>query len=404
MKQFIKYTPFLVSLLILLGITSCTKMDEYLKYTDGKEILYTGIPDSIFMYSGYNRVVFRGVLASDPKIAKIKIYWNLRQDSLEQDIERVEGNNVLVIPIPLDEGTYNFEMYTYDKDGLHPSVPFNLTGTSYGDSYKDALVNRLVRKVEKIEDDVIIDWSPAEPTALYTMVHYTDNAGAPKDIKVENSDEQTVLENFRSMTKFDVQTYFLPDEVSIDTFKTVVVSYGVSEDITDLYMKNYQRPFEGRDKNDGDKWGILVDWDFTPNILNQSNGKGGWSEDWGNYSIHLESKDWSGDGITNGKVYQSFELPAGNYQLLCELEGGSNDMNGYLAAGLGTALPDIDRVKEETLGYSQFGDANMGGKHTLDFSLTEPTTVSVGWVVSFGSTTWMKVLYIKLMNVAAIDN
>lgn len=404
MKQFIKYMPFLVSLLILLGIASCTKMDEYLKYTDGKEILYTGIPDSIFMYSGYNRVVFRGVLASDPKIAKIKIYWNLRQDSLEQDIERVEGNNVLIIPIPLEEGTYNFEMYTYDKDGLHPSVPFNLTGTSYGDSYKDALVNRLVRKVEKIEDDVMIDWSPAEPTALYTMVHYTDNAGTPKDIKVENSDEQTVLEDFKSMTKFDVQTYFLPDEMSIDTFKTVMVSYGVSEDITDLYMKNYKRPFEGRDKNDGDKWGILVDWNFTPNILNQSNGKGGWSEDWGNYSIHLESKDWSGDGITNGKVYQSFELPAGNYQLLCELEGGSNDMNGYLAAGLGAALPDIDRVKEETLGYSQFGDANMGGKHTLDFSLTEPTTVSVGWVVSFGSSTWMKVLYIKLMNVAAIDN
>ena len=72
MKQFIKHTPYLVSLLILLGITSCTKMDEYLKYTDGKEILYTGIPDSIAMYSGYNRVVFRGVLASDPKIAKTR--------------------------------------------------------------------------------------------------------------------------------------------------------------------------------------------------------------------------------------------------------------------------------------------------------------------------------------------
>lgn len=137
MKQFIKHTPYLVSLLILLGITSCTKMDEYLKYTDGKEILYTGIPDSIAMYSGYNRVVFRGVLASDPKIAKIKIYWNLKQDSLEQDIRREGDDNVLIIPISLEEGTYNFEMHTYDKDGLHPSVPFNLTGTSYGDSYKD---------------------------------------------------------------------------------------------------------------------------------------------------------------------------------------------------------------------------------------------------------------------------
>ena len=105
MKQFIKHTPYLMSLLMLLGITSCTKMDEYLKYTDGKEILYTGIPDSIAMYSGYNRVVFRGVLASDPKIAKIKIYWNLKQDSLEQDIRREGNDNVLIIPIPLEEVT-----------------------------------------------------------------------------------------------------------------------------------------------------------------------------------------------------------------------------------------------------------------------------------------------------------
>mgnify|MGYP000827871475 CR=1 FL=1 len=258
----------------------------------------------------------------------------------------------------------------------------------------------MVKKVEKIEDDVTIDWSPAEPTALYTMVHYTDNSGKVQELKIENSEEETVLKDYKSMTKFDVQTYFLPDEMSIDTFKTAVVSYGVSEDITDLYLKNYKRPFEGRDKNADNKWGILVDWDFTPNILNQSNGKGGWSDDWGNQSIHLESKDWSGDGITNGKVYQSFELPAGNYQLECELEGGSNGMNGYLAASRGSVLPDIDRLKEEALGYSQYGDSNMGGKHTLTFSLAEPATVSVGWVVTFGSSTWMKVLYIKLMNIA----
>lgn len=403
MKQFIKHTPYLVSLLILLGITSCTKMDEYLKYTDGKEILYTGIPDSLFMFSGYNRVVFRGILASDPKIAKIKIYWNLNQDSLEQDIHRTGESNELIIPIPLPEGTYNFEMHTYDKDGLHPSVPFNLTGTSYGDSYKEALVNRLVKKVEKIADDVTIDWSPAEPTALFTMVQYTDLAGAAKEVKVANSDEQIVLEDYKSMTKFDVQTYFLPDEMSIDTFKTAMVSYGVSEDITDFYLKNYKRPFAGKDKNADDKWGLLVDWDYTPNILNQSNGKGGWSEDWDLLSIHLESKKWDGEGITNGKLYQSFELPAGNYQLECELEGGSNQMNGYLVAGRGSILPDIDRLKEEALGYSQYGDANMNGKHSLNFTLLEPTTVSVGWVVSFGSSTWMKALYIKLMNVADTD-
>lgn len=58
-------------------------------------------------------------------------------------------------------------------------------------------------------------------------------------------------------------------------------------------------------------------------------------------------------------------------------------MNGYLAASRGSVLPDIDRLKEEALGYSQYGDSNMGGKHTLTFSLAEPATVSVGWVVTF---------------------
>ena len=400
MKQIIKHISPALLLLALLGVTSCTKMDDYLKYTDGKEILYTGIPDLIEMYSGYNRVVFRGLLASDPKIAKIKIYWNLKQDSLEQDIQRVGDSDVLEISIPLEEGTYNFEMHTYDKDGLHPSVPFNLTGTSYGDSYKNALTNRIVKKVEKTGNDVIIDWSPAESTALHTILHYTDNTGTVRELTIENETEQTILQDFKSMTKFDIQTFFLPDETSIDIFETKKAYYGVSEDITSLYLKNYQRPFAGRDKNGDNKWGILVDWDYTPNILNQSNGKGGWSDDWGNLSIHLESKDWGGDGITNGKVYQSFELPAGNYLLECDLEGGSNGMNGYLTASKGTVLPDIDVLKESSLGYNQYGDSNMGGIHKFEFTLPEASTVSVGWVVSFGSSTWMKVKYIKLMNVA----
>ena len=400
MKQFIKHISPVFFLLALLGVTSCTKMDDYLKYTDGKEILYTGIPDQVQMFSGYNRVVFRGVLASDPKIAKIKVYWNMKQDSLVQDIKRVGDSDVLEISIPLEEGTYNFEMYTYDKEGLHPSVPFYLTGTSYGDSYKNALTNRIVKKVEKIGNNVIIDWSPAESTSYFTMLHYTDNTGSVRELNIENETEQTILEDFKSMTKFDVQTYFLPDETSVDHYKAEIAYFGVSEDITSLYLKNYQRPFEGRDKNGDNKWGILVDWQYTPNILNQSNGKGGWSDDWGTLSIHLESKDWGGDGITNGKLYQSIDLPAGNYLLECDLEGGSNGMNGYMVAAKGTVLPDIDKLKDTSLGYSQYGDSNMGGIHKFEFSLKEPATVSLGWVVTFGSSTWMKVKYVKLMNVA----
>lgn len=401
MKQFIKPIYLLSSLFLAMGaLSSCMRMDDYLKYTDGKEILYTGIPDSIALFSGYNRVVFRGLLTSDPKIAKIRFYWNMHCDSLEQEVKRTPGTDILEIPIPVAEGTYNFEIRTYDKDGLHPSVPFNITGSSYGDPYQSSLTNRFIRKVEKVGDDVTIQWSDAENTSLYVMVYYTDKEGVMKELKVENKEETTLLKNFKSMTKFDVETYFLPDEQAIDIFKADAISIGVSEDITALYLKNFSKPFSGRDKNEDNKWGLLNDWSYTPNILNQSGGKGGWSEDWGDQCIHLESKDWAGEGITNAKLYQTFTLPAGNYRMESETAGGSPELNGYFVATKGTALPDLNRVEAEALGYGHWTNANMSGKREFTFSLTEPTLVTIGWVTTFGTTTWLKVNYVKLLNVA----
>lgn len=403
MKQLIKPICLLASLFLAMGaVSSCTDMDEYLKYTDGKEILYTGIPDSIAMYSGYNRVVFRGLLTSDPKIAKIRFYWNMRRDSLEQEVKRMPGTDLLEIPIPVAEGTYNFEMRTYDKEGLHPSVPFNITGSSYGDPYRSSLTNRFIRKVEKVGDDVTIEWSDAESTSLFTTIHYTNQGGAVQEVKVANEEEITHLRNFKSMTKFDVQTYFLPDETAVDTFRTEWVSIGVSEDITALYLKNYAKPFAGRDKNPDNKWGLLNDWSYTPNILNQSNGKGGWSEDWGDCCIHLESKDWGGEGLTNAKLYQSFTLPAGNYLLECETNGGSSDLSGYFIVAQGNELPDVEKTEAEALAYVHWTHTNMSAKHTIAFTLAEPTRVSIGWVTTFGTATWLKVNYIKLLNVADV--
>ncbi|RYY37908.1 MAG: hypothetical protein EOP46_00965, partial [Sphingobacteriaceae bacterium] len=46
----------------LLVVSACKKMDDYLKYTGGKEILYTGKVDSVRILSGKNRVVITGLL------------------------------------------------------------------------------------------------------------------------------------------------------------------------------------------------------------------------------------------------------------------------------------------------------------------------------------------------------
>ena len=63
MKLIVKYISAIGVLLLLLGnFSSCTKMDDYLKYTDGKEILYIGKPEAMQMRSGRERVQFYGML------------------------------------------------------------------------------------------------------------------------------------------------------------------------------------------------------------------------------------------------------------------------------------------------------------------------------------------------------
>lgn len=62
MKLMFKYIVAIAAWFLFLGsFSSCTQMDEYLKYTDGKEILYIGKPEGMQMCSGkgrYNSMVF----------------------------------------------------------------------------------------------------------------------------------------------------------------------------------------------------------------------------------------------------------------------------------------------------------------------------------------------------------
>lgn len=400
--RLIKYFVFFC--LLLWGAVSCTEMDDYLQYTSGKEILYTGKLDSAMVFSGDGRVVLTGLLISDPKITRIKIYWNNDADSLVMDVERSAGVDTLYVPIELPEGAYNFEVYTFDNEG-HASIPVYASGVSYGSEYKKSLYNRVIKKAEKVGDDVIIDWYNGDATSPFVQINYTDLENTDQTVKVTNDSSRTVLQNFKSMTKFRMQTYFLPNELAIDTFRAEPVLLGVDENVTNIFIKNPGNPFLRSDDGDG-KWGLLQDWEYTPNVINQ-NGEtaGGWSWD-GNPSgvIHFESKDWGGEGVTNGKIYQSFELAAGNYVIEMYSDGGGSggpvDANFLVAKG--TVLPDIDALdpNPDVLGIYRWNEHSMGGTNRLSFALEEPTVVVVGWVASFGSYTWMHINYVKLMRLA----
>jgi len=370
-------------------------MDDYLKYID--EIpTYTGIVDSVNFRSGDERVVFTGLLTSDPKIKKVKILWNSRKDSLVLDINRTSGVDTLIHSIPLPEGRYNFEVISYDNKDI-PSITVRKAGVSYGNEYKAGLYNRPIKKMEKEGNDVVIEWYNGDVTSPFVKVDYEDSSNNIRTVKVPVSAENTTLKDYKSMSVIKLQAYYLPNEAAVDTFKAVVEERVALENITGNYIVNPGNPFLRGDGGDG-KWGTLQGWQYTPNILNQNgNTAGGWSTDAGG-AIHLESRDWGGDGFTNGKIYQTITLSAGKYSLEYYSDGFGGNATSMFVVALGNGLPDIENAEGNTLAHEIKQDGDVTGNHTIYFQLDKEETVTLGWTVTIpGSNTWYHINWIKLM-------
>lgn len=385
---------FVVSLLIAVA---CTDMDDYLKYTGGKELIYTGKVDSARVRAGNNRVVITGLLISDPKIVRLKIYWNTRQDSLIKEIERSAGVDSLAIPIPLPEGRYNFEMITYDAAG-NASVTVFESGSSYGATYQDALINRPIKAAEAIgPNEVQVDMYNSEETALFTEIIYTDVNDEVKVVRIPSETDRVTLSDIKSQTKFSYQTYYLPEKMAVDTFRAVPQVIGVSQDITTTYLRNSLRPIQRGDAGTG-KWGTPKDWLFNANITNQNGGQGGgWS--WDDSGVfHFETQDWGGAGVNNGKVWQTFTLPAGTYTVSFETGNyGGDNYSVYELVSEGAELPDIDNIGMPLAAFHGMPGGSLGGTHDLTFTLTEPTQISVGWVVNTGQYVYLQFRSVKLV-------
>jgi len=395
MKNTIKFLLLGYIIFLCCKLTSCSDMDDYLKYID-EVPTYTGIVDSVNFRSGDDRVVFTGLLTSDPKIRKVNIYWNGRKDSLILDIKRSDGVDTLFQPIPLPEGRYNFEVISYDDKGL-PSITISKTGVSYGAEYKTGLYNRPIKNLEKEGNDAVIEWYNGDESSPFVKIDYEDNSGQKRTVKALTKDESTILEDYKSTSLIRLQAYYLPDANAIDTFKAVAEELVALENITRQFVVNPGNPFLRGDGGDG-KWGTLKDWQCTPNILNQNgNTLGGWSTD-SDGVIHLESRDWGGDGFTNGKICQTITLSAGKYSLEYYSDGFGGSATSMFGVALGNTLPDIENAEGNTLAHEIKQDGSVTGNHTIYFQLDKEETITFGWTVTIpGSNTWYHINWVKLM-------
>lgn len=222
---------------------SCTKMDyTYRKFLNGGDIIYPGRADSVSIFPGHNRIKLTWMLTSDPGIVSCRIFWNNKGDSIQIPVNRGHGiDTVSVIIDSLEEGYYNFEIYTYDKDG-HRSIAVDTLGQVFGQNYVSSLHNRVIKNSYWDENTGVIFWYKPNEGAVISQLTYTDLNGITHTVDVLPGDTVTQLPDFKLHDGLHYRTGFLPDSLAIDTFFTAYDQAAIDDTLT-IALPPY--PFPG---------------------------------------------------------------------------------------------------------------------------------------------------------------
>jgi hypothetical protein len=396
MKTAKLYVTILVS--IIAAITACRKMDDYKdKYLSEGSITYAGKIDSVKAHPGDGRIMLSGLLIADPKITSLHIYWNNKADSFVLPITRTTGvDTVRAILNKMEEGVKTFTLTTFDKYG-NSSVDVTITGRVYGDVYKSLLLNRTIKDGLFDGDSVSLDWNvlDASTGALGCELQFTDKSNNLQKLFVKRTDTRTVLTNYKYGTKFNYRTLYLPDTLAIDTFYSKYQETEVKANVTGVFFKNAGPGFANSDGGSG-RWQTPADWITTADVRNGGGDIGGLDAGSWLPSKALSLEAWWGmTPIPNGKIYQTFTLPAGKYVLTVTAGDCSSGGTKYITVGNGTSLPDIGNVPTDAIAYTTI---TKNTDNTLNFTLTNATTVAIGlqaYMLAEGN--YMKAFKVRLM-------
>lgn len=219
------YKPIYARLTLGLGMTmlllsACSKMNDlHDGYLQKGEKIYVGKPDSVKVFGGRERVLIR-LWDSDPKAVNLVVYWLSRTDSQLVTIPAHGPRDSIDIIIPgLPEYSYSFELVTANKDMQNRSVPFEVSGSSYGQNFQSSLLDRLI-STSSLNDEhqLAITWLGGIQKGIGTELSYYNTAGDSMTVFVPMAEPTTLIEDVSSPVQY--RTLFLPEETAIDTFYT----------------------------------------------------------------------------------------------------------------------------------------------------------------------------------------
>jgi len=219
MKIDFQYRQFIAIMSFILFF-SCTPMDHYYsEFIPGAIRVYPGKVDSVLVSPGYNRIMLGTQLSSDPKVVKMAIYWQNKQESIEVSILPSDiGKMKEIIINPIAEGTYNFEIFTFDEKN-NSSIKTETFGRVYGDRFINNLNNRSISSSGFVNsNDAFIKWIPEDDlTFIGTELTYTKQDSNDITSKIPKAEETTVLSNYKSGSEIKYRSMFIPTPTAIDT-------------------------------------------------------------------------------------------------------------------------------------------------------------------------------------------
>lgn len=187
-------------------------------------------------------------------------------------------------------------------------------------------------------------------------------------------------------------------------------------DVTIFYLKNYKYPFRVEPFMDGQSgWGNETgwfanptDWTVSPEIkcMVNKNADASLPHVGGTVKGYLGAQaGWGGNGssiaITDGKIYQTMTLPAGDYDLdISFFTGNVGDQQVYAVLATGDNIPKPGEVATDPnvkWSYKLENYETVGPKtKTISFTLDETTRLTIGFAVTVGDKKYFEVSEFKL--------
>lgn len=389
----------IIYICLLTGLlAACSKSDDYKEkfISNGGEIIYVGKVDSLRIKSGNRRVLVNALISPDPKVTFCRIYWDNKADSVSVPIAHSgKGDTLNRILTGLQEGRHTFEVVTFDASG-NRSVTVTASGAVYGERYEASLSNRPVLSGELLPSgNTSIVWGEFDLSsgARASVVSYTKTDGSTATVTSPVEQMTTTLPSYKSGSKYNYRTVYLPDSASIDTFYTAWQSMGVKFEITSQYVKNAGPDFKNS-AGGNDRWRTPADWVTNADVRN-ANGIGGLDAGSWLPSVALSMEaGWGLPAVNNGKIYQTLTLPAGKYSLEVLTGDCSDAGEKYLVVAKGAGLADIAQIASGSLVYKSLV---KNATNAVSFELTTAGEITIGAQAKLPDTgTFFKIFNVKL--------